>query len=188
MQDTETIELQTRELNRLCDTGFHFEIQLPPAKPARGLRRLLQRQAPSSESTIRRLEIHQPTLATLDRIAPHMRQLAPAVETLKQATDDTILTAAKQATVYARDMALIIAILVLGEDLYDYDPRTNRCHEDHKRLQSLHRTILHSLTPARMLEICQAILAVCNLPDFSASIRLLAAETEQATPVEERIE
>lgn len=177
---TDTIRIEQQELDRLTDRGFHFVARQRIAKP-RTLKQRLLRQQPEAETVETTIEIHQPTLATLDRIAPLMLRLSPRVQSLVGTTEETILNTAKLTLSDSRTLALILAHLALGEDYYLLNPQTNRYTTDDQSLHRLQDTILHSATPSLLIQICQAALAVCNLADFIASIRLLAAETQTST-------
>lgn len=163
-------QAQIDELQRLATQDITFTLPVLRRSPLR-----------KPHTVTHTLTLRQPTLATLDRIAPLMQQLAPAIQQLTNASGNNILALSKLALAKSSTLALILAHLILGEDYYTYNPLTRRYTPSHRRLRRLHRTLLHSATPSLMLQICNAALTVCNLVDFIASIRLLAAETETAS-------
>ena len=172
-----TQELQERELNRLCDTGFHFTVERKTRRHAKGLFRLFRRAKVETEKLT--FAVLQPTLNTLDRVAPYMVRFPQYEERVKEAEDEALLEAAKSTVVEARNMAKMIAILVMGEDYYIFD--NGRYVRDDAGLQKLENIMFHHITPSRLFSLCEACLAVCNLADFMNSIRLMAAETGMAT-------
>lgn len=180
-KDKDTVAVQMREADRLCDKGIHIDLQEVPrvAQPT-AWRRLLERLhlAHPAEVPPTRITIYQPTLATLDRIRPLMLEMSETLRELDKAGDDTILNVAKRSTIYAGTMALIVAHLALGEDYYLYNPERGTYKPDDHALRTLQAHLLHALTPATLAQLLQATLAVCNLADFITSIRLMAAETE----------
>lgn len=175
-----TQELQERELNRLCDTGFHFTVERNVRRKPKGLRRLFSKARVEKETL--RFDVLQPTLNTIDRIAPHMVHFQQYADRVKDAEDTELLEAAKSTVVEARNMARFVAIMALGENYYVYDADKGQYVRDDAELQRLEDIMFHHIRPSRLFQLCEACLAVCNLADFMNSIRLLAAETEAANP------
>lgn len=183
MEDTH--ELQERELHRLCDTGFHFTVTRKVRRNKKGLRRFFGKGKVEEETL--QYDVLQPTLNTLDRIAPYMVHFQQYADRVKEAEDAALLEAAKSTVVEAQNMAKLIAIMVMGEDYYIFE--NGRYKRDEAGLRELEDIMFHHIKPARLFSLCEACLAVCNLADFMNSIRLMAAETESTTsPRKNRVE
>ena len=184
----ETLELQERELNRLCDTGFHFTVTRNVRTHAKGIRRLFDCKSRVKTEELQ-FTVLQPTLNVLDRMAPHMVRFQRYADRVKGAEDTELLEAAKSTIVEARNMARLVAIMVLGEAYNIYDENRKRYIHDDAELQRLEDIMFHHIKPARLFSLCEACLAVANLADFMNSIRLMAAETETtASPRKNRVE
>lgn len=186
MEERETLELQERELNRLCDAGFHFTVERKVRRRKKGLCRFFCK--PVVEKETMQFDVLQPTLNTIDRIAPHMVRFQDYANRVKDAEDAELLEAAKSTVIEARNMAKFLSIMVLGEDYYVWDADKGRYDRDDAELKRLEEIMYHHIKPARLFSLCEACLAVCNLADFMNSIRLLAAETEAANPRKSRVD
>ena len=186
-ENDNTLELQERELHRLCDTGFHFTVTRRVRRRPKGIRRFFSRGRVENEEM--RFEVLQPTLDVLSRVAPHMVHFQRYADMVKEAEDSALLEAAKSTIVEAQSMAKLVAIMVMGEKYYMYDTTRGQYVRDDAGLRQLEDVMLHHLQPSRLFSICEACLAVANLADFMNSIRLLAAETESvASPRKNRVE
>jgi hypothetical protein len=184
-EDT-TIELQEREQQRLCDIGFHFTVKRKIRNHAKGIRRFFKK-ATTDEETLT-FRVYQPTLSTLDRMAPYMLRFEHYEQMVKETPDDKLLDFSKSTVVEAHNMAKIIAVMVLGEDYFIFE--NGRYRADEKELAELETIMYTHITPSKLFNLCEACLSVCNLADFTNSIRLMAAETESVAtkPRQSRIE
>ena len=186
-EEKDTLELQEREASRLCDTGFHFTVNRRVRRYAKGIRRCFTK--PTTEDEELRFEVLQPTLNTLDRVAPYMLRFQRYTDRAKEAEEADLLEVAKSSVVEARNMAKIIAIMVLGEAYHVFNERTHRYEGDDAELKRIEEIMFNHITPTRLYALCEACLAVANLADFMNSIRLMGAETESvSSPRKSRVE
>jgi len=180
-----TIELQEREQQRLCDCGFHFKVTRKVKRRPKGIRRFLAKAAVEEETLT--FKVYQPTLNTLDRMAPYMLKFQQYEDRIREVDESKYIDVAKSSVVEVRNMATLVAIMVMGEDYYIYD----RGHytRDDAGLERLVEIMANHINPSRLLNLCEACLSVANLADFTNSIRLMAAETAAAVkPRENRVE
>lgn len=182
----ETLELQEREAHRLCDTGFHFTVERKVRRYAKGMRRIFTK--PKVEVETMQFDVLQPTLDTIDRIAPHMLHFQKYADMVKGAEDAELLEAAKSSVVEVKNMAKFVAIMVLGEDYLIYDTAKGRYERNEKELKRLEEIMFNHIKPSKLFSLCEACLAVCNLADFMNSIRLMAAEMETTNPRKNRVD
>ena len=185
MEDN-TIELQEREQQRLCDCGFHFSVTRKIRRRAKDIRRFFKKAATEEETLTFR--VYQPTLSTLDRMAPYMLHFQRYEDMVKETPDERLLDVSKATIVEAKNMAKLLAVMVMGEDYFVFD--RGRYHADEKGLAELETIFRNHVTPAKLFNLCEACLSVANLADFTNSIRLMAAETDSMAtkPRQSRIE
>ena len=95
---------------------------------------------------------------------------------VKETPDERLWDVSKATVVEARNMAKILAVMIMGEDYYIFDK--GRYTADEKGLAELETIIYTHIIPSKLFNLCEACLSVCNLADFTNSIRLMAAETD----------
>lgn len=172
MNDKNTIELQEREQQRLCDCGFHFTITRKIKQKPKGLHRFTKSIVKEETLTFR---VFQPTLNTLDRMTPYMLRFQQYEDRIRDVEESQYIDVAKSSVVDVRNMAKLVAIMVMGEDYYIYE--NGRYKRDEAGLERIEEIIFNHVTPSKLYNLCEACLSVANLADFTNSIRLMAAET-----------
>lgn len=168
------LKSEKNELSRLIGEGYSFTIQVPKPKKWYCFVR---------KATIvsREFIIHEPTLAVLDRIARESIEITIDEEALRDT--DTIQEAKTIVLKHAKRCARILAIAVLGEDMYKRGMLSYK--EDKKRIDQLAALFEHHITPSKLLELFGAIIAMMNFGDFIYSIRLIQT---QRTAMPHRVE
>lgn len=176
MNDNNTIELVEKEQRRLCDLGFHFTVVRKVKHHPKGIRRFLEK-ATIKEETLT-FTVYQPTLNTLDRMTPYMLRFQKYEDRIREVEESQYLDVAKSSIVDVKNMAKLVAIMVMGEDYYIYDK--GHYKRDDVGLERIEEILLNHVTPSKLLSLCEACLSVANLADFTNSIRLMAAEAQAA--------
>jgi hypothetical protein len=102
---------------------------------------------------------------------------------------DYLDTAKALAKKEARRMAEVVAVAVLGEDLYITTERRGvfSYKPDEAKLQRLANTFYHAIKPSELLTLAILITNVSNLGDFISSTRLMSA-TRTSDPMTNRVE
>lgn len=170
------LKSEKNELSRLIGEGYSFTIQVPKPKKWYCFVR-------KATMVSREFIIHEPTLAILDRIARESIDIILDEEALKNSDTDTIQEAKTIVLKHAKRCARILAIAVLGEDMYKRGMLSYK--EDKKRIEQLAALFEHHITPSKLLELFGAIIAMMNLGDFIYSIRLIQT---QRTAMPHRVE
>jgi hypothetical protein len=134
-------------------------------------------------------EIHEPTLAVLDRISDISLDMVISEEELNHENGDIMVNARKLVKENAKRQAAIIAIAVLGESLYTEIPVLKQILNTVYRIRLRHLTdlFLHTVTSSKLVGLSCAVTNISNFGDFFFSMRLLSgARTTQ--PRKESIE
>jgi hypothetical protein len=162
------LEIERQELNLLVQRGFKFEVTVGKRKKT--------------------FEIHEPTLAVLDRISDISLDIV--IDENELNNDDNIMVNARKLIAgNAKRQATIIAMAVLGESYYTNIPILKQVLNVFYRirLRKLTDLFLHTITPSKLVGLAVAVTNISNLGDFLASMRLLSgARTTQ--PRKESIE
>lgn len=178
MTEEQKRQSEQEELNLLLERGLAFTVTVQ-----RQGKTILGKEKKWQEE--RRHIINQPTLATLDRLAVEQLALELDEAKLAAADIDAMAEARRLAHENAVRMARIVAIAVLGEDLWDQ--KRGRRTENEPKLETLTDELYHSINPQKLAQLCTAIMQMANLGDFCTSMRLMSAQRTTA-PIRDRVE
>jgi hypothetical protein len=168
-QEKTALEKERAELNLLVQRGFKFDVSIRKRKKT--------------------FEIHEPTLAILDRISDISLDMVIDEDELNHENEDAMASVRKIVKKNTKRQATIIAISVLGESFYTNIPILKQVLNFVYRIRLLGLTNLfyHSVTPSKLLGLAIAVTNMSNYGDFIVSMRLLSgARTTQ--PRKESIE
>lgn len=182
------IDLEREELNLLIKRGVKFDISYKVRRKKQGFRGFFQKKEIITVNEI--YEMHEPTLAVLDRLSAVWVEMGIDEDSLNAGGTTTLVEAKQIAHENTRRMARIIAIAVLGEDYNITEVGTNgriKHKQDDKELDRLTALFLHSIKPSKLVGLANTVTNVSNLGDFIGSMRLMSgARTTQ--PRKGRIE
>ena len=178
MTEEQKRKSEQEELNLLLERGLAFTVTVRKSR-----NRILGKRKTWDEE--RRYIISQPTLATLDRLAVEQLALDLDEAKLTGADMDAMAEARRLAHENAERMARIVAIAVLGEDIWD--KKRGRRVENEQRLATLTDELYHSINPKKLQDLCTAIMQMANLGDFCISMRLMSAQ-RTTEPMKDRVE
>ena len=182
------IDLEREELNLLIKRGVKFDISYKVRRKKQGFRGFFQKKETLTINEI--YEIHEPTLAVLDRLSAVWVEMGIDEDSLNAGGTTTLVEAKQIAHENAERMARIIAIAVLGEDYNITEVGTNgriKHKLDDKELDRLTALFLHSIKPSKLVGLANTVTNASNLGDFIGSMRLMSgARTTQ--PRKGRIE
>lgn len=170
-----SLEQERKELNLLIGKGVTFDVQDVEFVPHKGVFGIFRKFKP--KKITRKYKIEELTLATLDRISAELIELT--IDEAKMKSDDAMQRARGLAGQHAIRCAKIIAIAVLGEELWI--PLRGRGGvvkwvEDTKRLDNLTSLFARKIKPSTLNQLIVLVNAMCNLGDFLNSIRLIQIE------------
>lgn len=185
-KEKDNLELEREQLNILIKRGVKFQVVNKVRKRKRGLRGFFQKA--KEEEVITSYEIHEPTLAVLDRICEVSLDMAIDEEAIK---DEMVIAEAKKITKQnTLNMARLIAIAVLGEDYYitEITPTGNtKRYNNEKELTRLTNIFFHNIKPSKLALLTSTITNISNLADFITSMRLTSG-ARTTKPIKGRIE
>ena len=163
-------------MNTLINKGVTFEVKDTEFEVKRRFFGLFRQY--KSKDIVRTFKIEEMTLATLDRIAAESVEIAIDEEKLRSAGIDSIKMARTIAHKHSTRCARIIAIAVLGEDLFIAKPGKGgtRWIEDTKKLDDLTSMFRRKIKPSILYKLYVLVNAMENLGDFMNSIRLILLE------------
>lgn len=179
MEHNKALEKEKLELNTLINRGVSFEVDDLEVKHKKYLWGLIRRK--SIVQVVRKYTIKEPTLATLDRLSAEWIELAIDEELMK--ADDSMEQSRKMIAKHSRRCARIIAIAVLGTDLWvpsSTSGRIVRYEEDTIRLEEMTDLFARNIKPSQLFQLYTLISAMSNLGDFLNSIRLMSASRTTA--------
>lgn len=120
------------------------------------------------------LVFREPTLATLDRVRLELLQIEFDEKRLNNKNPDIVMEEGKRiAYGSCRNMARLIAIFALGENLWNHSG--NIFVEDSERLEELTAIIMQSMQPSVMEQLITCLTSLSNIGSFINSIRLISA-------------
>lgn len=186
-QKTDTA-IEREELNLLVKRGVKFDILYTRLVRSKGIRGFFQRKR--REDVVETYEVHEPTLAVLDRLSDVWLDLHFNEDILDAGGKDTLTEAKKIANDNANKLARVVAIAVLGEDYHVIEVGVGgkvRRYNDDKELDRLTELFFHTIQPSKLLTIANAILNISNLGDFIGSMRLMSG-ARTTLPKKDRIE
>jgi hypothetical protein len=160
-------EIERAELNLLIAEGFRIEVLAGKRKKV--------------------FKIAEPTLAVLDRISDISLGMIEVKDDNNNA--DVFATARRAVRKNSKRMALVIAVVVLGESYYTTFPILKHVLNIgyRYRLRQLTNLFMHTITPSQLVELSAGITGVSNLGDFMRSMRLLS-DARTTRPIRESIE
>lgn len=167
---------EKNELNRLINAGISFEVDVEQVETKK---HLIFFKRHSIVTKRQRFSIAEPSLGTLDRIASESVDFA--ISDAEMMSDDVLNKEMKKVHQNAEKCARIIAYAVIGSE-YEapmltkdnrivYRPDTQR----HKELTQLFK---RRLKPSQLFRLATLIQLVCNLGDFTNSIRLFQGDRQ----------
>ena len=171
------LEQEKNELNTLINSGYSFEVEdYVPNVKRKYLFGLFKRYTPVK--TMKRFTIKEPTLGTLDRLAAIWIDFE--IDELSLKEKEAMHTARTLAHRESTRCAKVVAIAVLGSDYLVPVAQSNSISykADDKQLESLTALFARTIKPSQLLYIVMMINAMCNLGDFTNSIRLMSADRE----------
>lgn len=166
--------MEMKELNRLIGKGLKFSItRFKQVRPKGFFGRFRKRQMVPETLEF---EIHEPTLAVMDRLS---REGIEMKYDEKDLQDDTSSISTAKALIAAHSirMARYVAIAVLGEELFI--PKDIGRHieykEDSRRLNELTDLFAHTIKPSKLYQLIIATNTIANMGDFTNCIRLASS-------------
>jgi hypothetical protein len=182
---TEKLEQERAELNALINKGITFTVSDVRYERRKGFGGLFRRRVPVTVK--KEFTIEEPTLGTLDRLSAEWIEIAIDEEALKG--EDGMQKARTLIHAHAHRCAKIVALAVLGSEYLipsSGQGGTVRYKEDRARLERLTSLFVRTVKPSLLLQLCTAIMAMCNPGDFLNSIRLMSAgRTTMPNQIEE---
>lgn len=179
------LEQEQNELRHMINQGLTFDVDVTYSRRRPGFFGFFRKRQKVTEKRV--YTMHEPTLATLDRLSALWLQME--IDETKLADADYLATARKMANKEAKRLAEVVAVAVLGEDLYDTTEHggTFSYKPNEARLQRLASTFFHAVKPSQLFTLAVLITNVSNLGDFISSIRLMSA-TRTSDPMANLIE
>lgn len=169
-----TLEQERNELNALINKGVTFEVTdvvFDVKRTWYGRKRYVSR------NVTRKFTIAEPTLGTLDRLSAEWIEFA--IDEKEMTSEDAMQRARTLVAHHAERCARIIAIACLGGDAWTARPvGTNATQyvENTGRIGELTALFMRTIKPSKMYQLVVLINAMCNLGDFTNSIRLMLAD------------
>lgn len=169
----------------MINKGLTFDVEVSYKRRRPGLFGYFRKRQQVKEKRV--FTIYEPTLATLDRLSALWVQME--IDETKLEDEDYLATARTLANKEAKRLAEVVAVAVLGEDLYETTERGGIFHykPDEAKLKKLANTFFHSVKPSDLFTLAVLITNVSNLGDFISSMRLMSA-TRTSEPRNNRIE
>lgn len=168
------LEQEKNELNALIGKGVSFEVDDIEFEVKKVFFGLLKKRVPIKVT--RKFKVEEPTLGTLDRIAAESIELAIDDEALK--SSDGMKHARTLVAHHSKRCAKIIALAVLDSDYLIPKPWHGgvKYVEDTKRIKELTSLFSRTIKPSKLYQLYVLINAMCNLGDFTNSIRLMSSD------------
>jgi hypothetical protein len=160
MTDTEKIQAERNELNKLINKGVSFDVECVVYKQQKGVFGRLKKRIATTETL--KYSIQEPTLSTLDRLS--VEQIELHIDEKVMSSEKGIQQAKIMTNVHGKRMARIIAIAVLGTD-----------YKDQKKLKHLTELFFENIKPSKLIQLVLLINTMSNYADFTNSIRLMSA-------------
>lgn len=180
-----SLEQEQNELRHMINQGLTFDVEVTYSRRRPDFFGFFRKREKVTEKRI--YTIYEPTLATLDRLSALWLEMEIDETRLNDA--NYLATARTMANKEAKRLAEVVAVAVLGEDLYDTTEKAGafiyKPNED--RLQRLASTFFHCVKPSQLFTLAVLITNVSNLGDFISSIRLMSA-TRTSDPMANLIE
>lgn len=168
------LEQERNELNALINKGVTFEVKDKAFDVKRnwfGRKRYIPRDI------TRKFTISEPTLGTLDRLSSEWIEFAIDEKAMK--SDDAMERARALVAKHSERCARIVAIAALGGDRLIPKQAGHGVVtyvEDSGKVGELTALFMRTIKPSDMYRLVVMINAMCNLGDFTNSIRLMSAD------------
>lgn len=170
----EKLNQEKNELNRLINAGISFEIEVEEVEIKRKLYFFKRREIVTRKQ---RFTIAEPTLGTLDRIASESINFA--ITDAEMQSVDSLSVGMQKVHKNVEKCAKIVAYAVMGSE-YEAPQLTKDgrlvIRPDIERFHELTRLFIRKLKPSSLYRLAQLIQLICNLGDFTNSIRLLQSD------------
>jgi hypothetical protein len=173
MTEQEMINAEKREIDLMLEKGVSITIERKIYKRIKGFKGFLGKRIAITEQ--KKYTIQEPTASTLFRIASEQVQIT--INEADLISENSLQVAKKLAFENARRMAKILAYAILGEDYVIAIKKGEgyRYEYDDKQLEELTEILFTSVKPSKLLEYSLLVNSMCNLGDFTNSIRLMSA-------------
>lgn len=183
--DKSKLEKEQAELNGLINKGVEFSVTDTEFEVERKFFGLIKKYKPKAVK--RDFKIEEPTLSTLDRLSSEWVQIAIDEKNIK--SEDGMVRARGLVSDHAIRCARIVAIATLGESRLIAKPGKGGTIwvENATEIDRLAGLFARTIKPSKLYQMCVLINAMCNLGDFTNSIRLMLAE-RTTIPMPIRIE
>ena len=171
MSPDERYELESDELKLLRNEGFEFVV----------------RYKENGKLTKKKFTARRPTLGVLDEMSVEWLEFDDYEKRLADGEDS--IKVAQRSVIEAKRAAKIVALAVIGEDLFsEYRVlfiRWTRVRR--RRLKRLSGFFLRHIKPSTLYALSNAVLITSDLGNFLNSIRLMQVETT-TTPTASLVE
>lgn len=181
MDVIKALEKERNELNALINKGVQFEVEDTEFEVKKRFFGLIKKRV--AVKVMRQFKIAEPVLGTLDRLSAEWVEFAIDEAALK--SDDGIQRAHALVKEHSLRCAKVVAIAVLGADYLIPQCGKNgvvRYAEDTRRLEELTALFARTIKPSELYQLTVLINAMCNLGDFTNSIRLMSSD-RSAMPI-----
>mgnify|MGYP003229673535 CR=1 FL=1 len=174
-EDIKKLQQEKDELNALIGKGVDFsvpDVEFEVEKRFFGLMKKRKRK-----NVTRSFKIVEPTLSTLDRLSAEWIEFALDEAAMK--STDALERSRRLVRDHSIRFARIVAIAALGEEREIPKPARGggvKWVEDTERLDELTRLFARNIKPSKLYQMTILINAMCNLGDFTNSIRLMSSD------------
>lgn len=161
MSPDERYELESGELKLLRNKGFEFTV----------------RYKLNGHYTKKKFVAQTPTLAVLDEMSVEWLEFDDYEKRLADGEDS--IKVAQRSIVETKRAAKIVALAVIGEDLFS-ERRflfVRWTHRNRRRLKELSGFFYRHIKPSNLYALSNAVLITSDLGNFLNSIRLMQVET-----------
>jgi len=173
-EDLKKLEQEKNELNSLIGKGVEFTVTDTEFVTERRFFGLVRKRRPKTVTKSFRIE--EPTLATLDRLASEWIEFAIDEAVMK--SKDAMQGSRRLAKDHAVRIARVVAIAAMGSERLVPKPVKGgvKWTEDTERLDELTGLFARSIKPSKLYQLVILVNAMCNLGDFTNSIRLMSSD------------
>ena len=184
-EEIKKLQQEKDELNALIGKGIDFTVPDVEFEVEKRFFGLFKKYKP--KNITRSFKIVEPTLSTLDRLSAEWIEFALDEADMK--SPDALERSRRLVHDHSIRFARIVAIAALGEDREIPKPVNGgvKWVEDVERLDELTRLFARNIKPSRLYQLTILINAMCNLGDFTNSIRLMSSDrTTMPIRIEEK--
>lgn len=173
-EEIKKLQQEKDELNTLIGKGVEFTVTDTVFDAEKRFFGLVKKRKP--KTITRSFKIDEPTLATLDRLSSEWIEFALDEAAMK--STDALERSRRLVHDHSIRFARIVAIAVLGSERLIAVPVKEgvKWVEDSARLEELTGLFARSIRPSKLYQIVVLINAMCNLGDFTNSIRLMSSD------------